>query len=181
MNQQKVDAVADISKKFENAKGIYFTDCLGLNVEDMTALRKDCYREQVEFRVVKNTLARLSAKKAGFEGIEEIFEGPTAIAFSYDDPVSPARVLRDFKKSHELPELKGFIFEGEVMDKSSFTEVANLPTREQLLGRLANGLSSPMAKLVLALRGPLANFVNILNRLRNERTISENQEEDENG
>ena len=165
-NQQKRDIVKNIQEKLERAKSVYFTDYLGLDVADITELRRHFREKGVEFTVVKNTLARLSVEKAGIEGLEEVFEGPTAIAFSYDDPISPARVLRNYKESHDLPELKAFIIEDRVMDKTAFTRIAQIPSREELFAKLLAGLSSPMTKVVLTLKSPLIKLVNTLNKLK---------------
>lgn len=168
-NQKKKDAVLRIQEKLERATGVYFTDYLGLDVEEMTELRTNCREQNVECMVVKNTLARLSAQNAGLKGIDDVFGGPTFIAFSYDDPVSPARILKRFTETHNLPELKAFVIENQVMDKDSFGKIAGLPTREELYGSLASRLSSPMTTLTLTLRVQPMNLVNILEKLRGEK------------
>ena len=83
--------------------------------------------------VVKNKLAEISSKNAGFEELENVLKGPTAIAFSYNDHTTPARILKEFKKNHELPVVKAFVLDGKVMDQSAFSAVANLQRREVLL------------------------------------------------
>ena len=165
--QQKIDTVKEISDKFKKAKGIYFTDYLGLNVDQITELRKQFHAQGIEYQVVKNTLAKLAFQNAGMgDGIEEVFKGPTAIAFSYDDPTTPAKIIKEFRKSNDLPELKAFIFEGQFMDKDSFTKVASLPTREELMTVLLGGLMSPLRKVVATLSSPMVNLVNVLNNLK---------------
>ncbi len=81
----------------------------------------------------------------------------------------PARIIKEFKKDHDLPELKAFVFEGEVMDKGAFAKVANLPSKEVLLTKLVGGLSSPMAKLASTLNGAMSSFVNVLNNLKDSK------------
>ena len=119
-NQRNIETVDLITSKFQEAAGIYFTDYLGLNVKDITELRSKFTADHVEFRVIKNTLAKLSAEKAGLEDLKDVFDGPTAVALSYDDPTVPARIIKQFRKKHDLPELKAFIFEGKLMDKAAF-------------------------------------------------------------
>ena len=165
-NQQNIESVDSITSKFQAAAGIYFTDYLGLNVRDITELRRKFTANAVEFRVIKNTLAKLSAEKAGLEDLNSVFDGPTAVALSYDDPTVPARIIKEFNKVHDLPELKAFIFEGKLMDNAAFDSVANLPSREVLLGKLVGGLSSPMSKLASTLKGAMSSFVNVLNNLK---------------
>ncbi|MDP6966215.1 MAG: 50S ribosomal protein L10, partial [Candidatus Marinimicrobia bacterium] len=144
----------------------YFTDYLGLDVADITDLRKKLLDGGVEYRVVKNTLVKLATQNAGIDGLNDVFEGSTAIAFSYDDATAPAKVLHEFTQTHDLPQLKAFIFEGEVMDKSVFTKIATLPSKETLLTKLVGGLSSPMSKMSSMLKSPMINIVNVLNSLK---------------
>lgn len=165
-NQQNIESVDLITSKFQAAAGIYFTDYLGLNVRDITELRRKFTANAVEFRVIKNTLAKLSAEKAGLEDLNSVFDGPTAVALSYDDPTVPARIIKEFNQVHDLPELKAFIFEGKLMDNAAFDSVANLPSREVLFGKLVGGLSSPMSKLASTLKGAMSSFVNVLNNLK---------------
>ena len=169
-NQQNIETVDLITSKFQEAAGIYFTDYLGVNVKDITELRSKFTADHVEFRVIKNTLAKLSAEKAGLEDLKDVFDGPTAVALSYDDPTVPARIIKQFRKEHDLPELKAFIFEGKLMDKAAFDSVANLPSKEILLGKLVGGLSSPMSKLASTLRGSMSSFVNVLNNLKGSKS-----------
>ena len=169
-NQQNIETVDSITSKFQEATGIYFTDYLGLNVKDITELRSKFTADHVEFRVIKNTLAKLSAEKAGLEDLKDVFDGPTAVALSYDDPAVPARIIKQFRKEHDLPELKAFIFEGKLMDKAAFDLVANLPSKEILLGKLVGGLSSPMSKLASMLRDSMSSFVNVLNNLKGSKS-----------
>ena len=140
-NKQNLEIVDMFSSKFERASGIYFTDYLGLSVKDITELRSKFTSDGIEFCVVKNKLAEISSKNAGFEELENVLKGPTAIAFSYNDPTTPARILKEFKKNHELPVVKAFVLDGKVMDQSAFSAVANLPSREVLLTKFVSGSS----------------------------------------
>lgn len=165
-NKQNLEIVDIFSSKFEKASGIYFTDYLGLSVKDITELRSKFTSYGVEFCVVKNKLAEISSKNAGFKELENILKGPTAIAFSYDDPTAPARILKEFKKNHELPVVKAFVLDGKVMDQSAFSAVANLPSREVLLTKFVSGLSSPMSKFASTLRSSMSGLLNVLNSIK---------------
>ncbi|MFQ6606986.1 MAG: 50S ribosomal protein L10 [Fidelibacterota bacterium] len=165
-NPQKIDLVEGLSEKLKRATGIYVTDYLGLTVEDITELRRKLFENEIEYTVVKNTLAKISARNANLANIDDMLTGPTALALTYDDPTSPARVIKEFKQERDLPEVKGFIFEGKVMDQASFNSIANLPSRDQLLTQLIVGLSSPLTKIVFALKNSLSNVVHILNNLK---------------
>ena len=112
-NQKNIDNVQDLVSKLSKAKSIYFTDYLGLNVSDVTELRKKFFENDVEFLVVKNTLLRIAAADSGVDDLsDDLFAGSTAIALSYDEPVSAAKIIKDFLKEHELPVVKGIFFEG---------------------------------------------------------------------
>ena len=102
--------------------------------------------------------------------MDEVFDGPTAVAFSFEDPTVPARIIKEFKKDHDLPEMKAFVFDGKVMDKASFHAVSNLPSQEVLLTKLVSGLSSPMTKLASTLNGAMSDFVNVLTNLKKSKT-----------
>ena len=102
--------------------------------------------------------------------MDEVFDGPTAVAFSFEDPTVPARIIKEFKKDHDLPEMKAFVFDGKVMDKASFHAVSNLPSQEILLTKLVNGLSSPMTKLASTLNGAMSDFANVLTNLKKSKT-----------
>ena len=165
-NKQNLEIVDMFSSKFENASGIYFTDYLGLSVKDITELRSKFTSDGIEFCVVKNKLAEISSKNAGFQELKNILKGPTAIAFSYNDPTTPARILKEFKKNHELPVVKAFVLDGKVMDQSAFSAVANLPSREVLLTKFVSGLSSPMSKFASTLRSSMSGLLNVLNSIK---------------
>lgn len=160
----KAASVADITKKFSAAKSIFLTDYSGLTVEAMTELRRHLRKSRVEYLVVKNTLARLSARQAGCEAIVPHLDGPTAVAFGMGDPIAPARIIADFLKAHnEKPAIKACLFEGQLFEGTSAIELAKLPSRDELLIRLLQALNSPMHGLAQALSGILRNFVYVLN------------------
>ena len=150
---EKVSAVATFSEKLGNAKSVFLTDYSGLSVADISELRKKFRENQTEYFVIKNTLARLGAKEAGKDGILPYLEGPTAVAISYEDPASPARVLVDFLKKHPKPEVKACLIEDEVYPGSEAEEIAKWATREELLAKIVGSLNSPIAGLVMTLAG----------------------------
>lgn len=165
-NTAKVETVERIAEKLRQARGVYFTQFLGLDVGEMTELRRQFFKDGVEFEVVKNTLARRSVEKAGFEGLQEVFKGPTAIAFSTNDPASPAKILARFLESHDLPEVKALIFEGEVMDKGVFARIASLPSREQIFAKFMGLLRGPMTQIATVLKGTMGSLVTVLNQIK---------------
>ncbi len=159
----------ELSVKLDKAKAIYFTDYLGLDVVSVTKLRKNFVEKDVEFTVAKNTLIKLAAKEVGISGIDEFLEGPTAIAFSYDDPTGPARVIKEFLKDFDKPSVKGMIFDGEIFTSDQFDKIANLSSKEQLLSKLVGMLNSPMSKLSSVLNSSVSGLLGRLTQLNSKK------------
>jgi large subunit ribosomal protein L10 len=167
-SSKNIEAVAELSDKLNRAKAIYFTDYLGLDVGSITDLRSQFFQADVEYTVAKNTLLKIAAKENKIKGLDEILTGPTAIAISYDEPTSPAKVIKSFAKDHDKPGVKGILFEGDVLDGSEFKRLADLPSKVELLSQLVAMLQSPMSKLVNTLNAPLTNVANVLKNLKEQ-------------
>ena len=166
---KNINSVKELSVKLDKAKAIYFTDYLGLDVVSVTKLRKNFVEKDVEFTVAKNTLIKLAAKEVGISGVDKFLEGPTAIAFSYEDPTDPARVIKEFLKNFDKPSVKGMIFDGEIFASDEFDKIANLPSRKQLLSQLVGMLSSPMSKLSSTLNGSVSGLLGRLTQLNSKK------------
>jgi large subunit ribosomal protein L10 len=169
-NTKNIDQVEQLTDKLSKAKAIYFTEYHGLNVEDITELRREFNKNDVEFKVAKNTLIKLAAENNKLDALSSYLSGSTAIALSYEDPTSPARVLKQFKKNHDLPEIKGILFDGEILEGKEFKRIADLPTKNQLLAMLVGALSSPMTKLALTLKASMTDLGNALNNLKDRKS-----------
>ena len=159
--------VKSLTEKLDKANAIYFTDYLGLDVVSITKLRKEFVSNDVEFTIAKNTLIKLAAEDVGIDGLDEFLNGPTAIALSYNDPTSPAKVIKSFLKDFDKPSVKGMILDGQIFQAEEFEKIANLPTREQLLSQLVGMLNSPMSKLS-ALVSPLSGLLGTLKQLNSK-------------
>ncbi len=169
----KAAAVAELTEKFKAHDNVYLADFTGLNVADTTELRRLLRAADVEYRVVKNTLARRAADEAGVdEGIADLFVGPTAVAFGRSDSAAPARVLADFRKKHEkeLPAIKGGVLAGHFVGPDDVQRIAKLPGRDQLLGHLAGALSAPMTGFAGAMQAVLRSFANVLTQVQEQKT-----------
>ena len=165
-NAKNIKYVDELTDKLGRAKGIYLTDYIGLNVQDITELRREFYANDVEYMVAKNTLLKLAANNTNLSGLDSFLNGSTAIAFSYEDPTAPARVIKKFTKDNELPKVKGIVIDGEFIDASEFDRIANLPTKEESIAKFAALLQSPLLKLVWALKSPMSDMTNMLNNLK---------------
>jgi large subunit ribosomal protein L10 len=169
-NKKNIQQVEELTEKLGRAKAVYVTQYLGLNVEDVTELRREFHANDVEYLVTKNTLLKLAAESNDIEGLDPYLSGPTAIALSYEDPTGPARVLKEFTKDRDLPKVKGIVFDGDVMDGSEFKRIADMPTKEQLLGMFAATLQSPLTKLMWALKSPMTDLSNTLSNLKDKKS-----------
>ena len=165
-NAKNIKKVDELTEKLERAKGVYLTDYIGLNVQDITDLRREFYENDVEYLVTKNTLLKIAANNSNLNDLDSVLNGSTAVAFSYEDPTSPARVIKKFTKDNELPKVKGIVIDGELIDGSEFNRIANLPTKEESIAKFAALLQSPLLKLIWALKSPMSDLANMLNNLK---------------
>ena len=169
-NQKNISTVKELSDKLSRAKSIYFTDYLGLNVSDVTSLRKKFFESGIEYLVVKNTLLRIASGESKLELGDELFYGSTAIAISYDEPVSAAKIIKGFLKDHDLPNIKGILFEGSYLPASEFSKISNLPSKEESLTKFVVMLKSPVQNIANLLSSPMVSLVNVLNGLKKSKS-----------
>ncbi|NLM37081.1 MAG: 50S ribosomal protein L10 [Firmicutes bacterium] len=166
---EKVAVVDEVYEKMAKAQSVVLVDFRGLTVQEATELRKKLRAAGVELRVAKNTLTRLAAEKANLKELHAYLEGPTALAFGYEDPVSPAKILSEFAKDHKKLELKGGVLEGKVIDQAMVKALAELPSREVLLGQLVGLLQAPIRNLAYVLSAPIRNMVYVLDAVRQKK------------
>ena len=148
--ENKQVQVQEITEKFQAASSVVVVDYRGLNVAQVTELRKQLREAGVEFKVYKNTLTRRAAEAAGLEGINEVLVGPNAIAFSNEDVVAPAKIINEFAKKNEALEIKVGIIEGTISSVEDVKALAELPSREGLLSMLLSVLQAPVRNFALA-------------------------------
>jgi len=141
----KKQVVEEIKGKFANAKSAVLVDYRGLTVEEATDLRNKFRAAGVEYKVYKNNLVKLAIKDTEFEGLTADLKGPNAIAFGLEDPVSPAKVVKDFAKDHSNLELKAGVVEGKYCDLAEITKIADIPSRDVLLGQFLGSINAPVA------------------------------------
>ncbi|MCC0642510.1 MULTISPECIES: 50S ribosomal protein L10 [unclassified Clostridioides] len=160
----KSEVVSEIVEKLQKSSAAVVVDYKGLTVEEVTELRKQMREAGVDYKVYKNTLVRRAAKEVGIEQFnEELLIGTNAIAFGYDDPVAPARILKGFMDSHPKMKLKMGVIEGVFYDEAKIVEMANIPSREVLI-----------AKLLGSLKAPISNFAYLIDAIAKK---AEGQEE----
>jgi len=172
--QKKIELVEEYTQRFKDSKSIFLADFSGIDVAETTELRRSFRAANVDYCVLKNTLAKRSFANAGIDGVEDMLRGMTAFAFTDSDPVAPVKVINDFNK--KLPKdrsqlvIKGCIFEGQVFGPEKADALASLPSREVLLAQLVGMLQSPLAKLVGTLQNSGQKLVGILEAVKNQKT-----------
>jgi large subunit ribosomal protein L10 len=141
---EKVQAVADIKEKLQDAEAVFLTEYRGLTVKQVQDLRASLRASGAEYRVVKMTLAKLAAGEAGITGLDEFLLGPTALAFANSDPVATAKALKDFSKSHEVFVLKAGLLSGAFLSPEEVSKLADIEPREVLLAKFVGAGRAPM-------------------------------------
>lgn len=165
----KRKVVEALKEKFATTKVIIVTDYKGLNVAQMTELRRKLSEANVEYKVVKNTLLTRAAKDTGVESLTDVFEGPSAIAFSFDDPVAPAKVLTDFAKDNKHLEIKAGVMDGKRMDVAAITALSKLPSREELLAQVLSAMNAVPSGFVRALADVPRRMLNVLSAIKDQK------------
>ncbi|MBO0476402.1 50S ribosomal protein L10 [Vagococcus sp. DIV0080] len=149
---KKAQEVEVVTAKLKEAASVVVVDYRGLTVEQVTDLRKQLRDANVEMKVIKNGILRRAAEAAGLEGMGDVFVGPTAVAFSNEDVVAPAKIMNDFAKTADKLEIKGGIIEGNVSSIEEIIALAKLPNREGLLSMLLSVLQAPVRNVAYAVK-----------------------------
>ncbi len=165
----KVKKLEEINDSLSKAKSVFLTDFTGLTVEEITRLRAEFRKNNVKYLVVKNTLARISAKENGFEQIVPFLNGPTGMAIALGDPVAPVRIIYDFKKDKEKPSIKAAMLEGQLLDQAAVEEVRKIPSREILLAQVVSAMASPITGFMGGIQAILSNMVGVLQAIKEKK------------
>lgn len=166
---EKQQAVEKISGGVKKAKAFIFADYRGLTVSQMTDLRRKLHNAKSSISVIKNRLAKRALTSLQIKGLEEFLKGPTAVASSEADPVSPAKVLVDFAKDNEKLKLKAGFMDGKVLTIAMLKELASLPSREVLLAKLLGSLNAPASNLVGVLSAVPRQLATVLNAIKEKK------------
>ena len=161
----KAAAVAEIVDSFNDSAGAVLTEYRGLTVKQLQELRR-ALGENANYAVVKNTLTKIAAKEAGVEGFDDLLNGPTAIAFINGDLVEAAKGLRDFAKANPALVIKGGFVDGASMDAKEIAKLADLESREVLLGKLAGAMLASLSQAVYLLNAPISQAARLAGALQ---------------
>jgi len=159
---EKVETVERLNDRFGRAVIAIATDYRGLNVAEITELRRKVREAEGEYLVAKNTLARLAVRETPARAIEPLLVGPTALAFGFSDPVAVAKAVHEFAKANEALEIKGAVFEGQALSVEEVARLAAMPSLDELRAKLLALLMTPATQLVRVLQAPSRQFVQVL-------------------
>lgn len=164
MNRTEKEAiVAELADKVSRATALYFADFTGLTVEEETELRREFRKSGIEYAVVKNTLAKIALERvAGLDRVHEKLVGPTGIAFSYDDAVVPAKLIKKFSEKTGKFTLKAAVLEKQVFDGSKLAELASMPSRKDMMASIVGSIQSPISGVVGAINAVARDLVSVI-------------------
>lgn len=169
LTAEKKAIIDKYTEKFKEAKCVYIAEYEGIDVATVTEVRKKFRDQNIEYKVLKNRLARISMNNAGIPELGENLTGANTFILGYDDPVLPAKIIEEFNKKTEILRLKTVLFEGKVFGAEEAKEIAKLPSREALLGQFVGMLNSPMTKFVGTLQASMQKVVGVLNALKDKK------------
>lgn len=166
----KNNKVEEIKESISKAKVAIVSDYRGLSVADITDLRRRLQKEDGDYTVVKNTLAKIAIKDTQFEGLEEFLNGPSAIAFGFGDEVAPAKViLKYLKEAKKTNEVRGGVLDGKVVSANDVKEISNLPSKQELLAKIMGSLNSPAQGIANTLNGVTRALVIAMEEVRKQK------------
>lgn len=172
--EEKVAEVAELSDKFAKAKIAIVADYKGLTVPVLQELRHNLRRNDAEFRVAKNTLLIRAVEETDFKGLQEHFVGTTAVAVSYGDPVTPAKVISDFCKDHPELKIRTGLLDGKLLSTDDITALSKLPSKEVLLSQMLSVMNAVPTGLVQVLSGVPRTFLYALQAIKEQKEQAAN-------
>ena len=168
--EEKKEIVADINQLANDSSSLVIADARGLNVSEANALRSEGYKANVSFRVVKNTLVRLSLKGTSYEDIDDDYiTGPTMLAFSYEEPGAAAKILKSFAKKNENLNIKGLSIDGKHFNGSEINKLATLPTFIEAISKFAGLLKAPLGKIASLMNEGPSKFARTVTAVKEQK------------
>ncbi len=167
---EKEQIVAEIQEMVSKAQGMFFTDFAGINVEDITKLRSEFRKSGIEYRVVKNTLAKIALKNVtGYDSVQDKLVGPTGIAFAYEDAAAPAKIIQKFKEKNDKFAVKVCVVEKQVYDGSKLKELAALPSRPEIVASILGSINAPVSGIVGSINAVIRDVVGVLDAIEKKK------------
>lgn len=170
--EDKVAAVEDIKDRVGRAEAAVFTDYRGLTVSQMAELRRSLRAAGIEYRVIKNSLTAIALADLKITEIDELMEGPTAVALGYEDPAVAAKLVNEYAKKSGILRLKGALMSGQVYSADQVKALASLPSREVLIAKLLGTMNAPVGALARVMNGPIAAFARVLQAVADQKAAA---------
>lgn len=170
--EAKAQTVNELKEYFSRSAAAILTDYRGLKVAEITQLRRRLREAGVQYKVVKNTLVRRATAELGLQELGSYLEGPTAIAFGFEDPIGAAKILTEFAKGNKNLQLKAGVLEGRVIDLKGLQALAELPSRQELLAKVLGGMQAPLYGLANVLASLPRNLVYVLEAIRKQKEVA---------
>src|SRR5512143_1085875 len=174
MNRSEKDQIiAAVKEKIERAGGLYFADFTGITVEEVNELRREFRKANIDYTVVKNTLARKALERvAGYDSVAAKLVGPTAIAFAYDDPVAPAKIIKKYREKNEKLKLKACVIERQLFDGSELDRIAKLLTKAELMAGIIGSIQAPISGIVGAINAVMRDLVGVIDAIEKQKAAA---------
>jgi len=162
--------IAEVKEKVARAKGMFFADFTGITVEEINELRREFRKSKIDYTVVKNTLARKALESVGgYDTVLSSLQRPTAIAFAYDDPVAPAKIMKKFREKNEKLVVKICVIEKQVFEGKQLDVIAKLPTRKELIAGILGSIQAPMAGIAGAVNALMRDIAIIVGEIEKKK------------
>ena len=165
--QEKIEAMKE---NFSKAKVAVVTEYRGLTVEEITKLRRNLQKENSDYMVTKNTLAKVASKGTQFEVLADTLKGPVAIAFGFHDEVAPAKIVTKFIKEVKKGEIIGAALDGKLLSAKETEVLANLPSKEELYAKMLGSINSPATSIVGAVNAVMSSLVRAMDQVAKQKT-----------
>ncbi|MBA52262.1 MAG: 50S ribosomal protein L10, partial [Acidimicrobiaceae bacterium] len=162
---EKSAVIDDVRERFDEAEAVLVTEYRGLDVSQMADLRRALRETETVYKIYKNTLVRRALDEGTPEGLVDMLVGPTALAFVENDPGAAAKALKEFSAANEALIIKGGLLNGDLLDEAQVRELADLPSREELLSSIAGGLAAPLQQIASMMNNLLSEMANLLQAL----------------
>ena len=166
----KQEKIEEMKEKFAKAKVAVVTEYKGLTVEEITKLRRELQKQEGDYMVTKNTLAKVAAKGTQYEILDEVMKGPIAIAFGFKDEVAPAKVLTKFIKEVKKGEILSAALDGKLLSKKETEVLSNLPSKEELYAKMLGSINSPATGIVGAVNAVMSGLVRAMDQVAKKKT-----------
>jgi large subunit ribosomal protein L10 len=167
---EKEQIIADVKGKIERAKGMYFADFTGITVEEVNELRREFRKANIDYQVVKNTLVRKALESVtGYDKVIDKLVMPTAIAFGYDDPIAPARIIKKFSQKNEKLKVKVCVVENQVFEGSQLDHLAKLPSRGEIIAGVLGSIQAPISGVVGVIAAVMRDLVSVIDAIEKKK------------